>query len=130
MKNLTTNMIIAAAALMVTAGMATAQTIKAEVPFSFKANGTVMPAGEYQVDRLSQNIIKVANLDAHRSVLVAPQVKNDWARPGDPKLTFECSGDRCALVSVDAGEGHAYRFASPKHEDDTRVAVIRAILVR
>ena len=134
MKNLTTNMIIAAAALMVTAGMATAQTIKAEVPFSFKANGVAMPAGQYQLARLTpvsgSNIIRVSNPDAHRSILASPIVKNDWARHGDPKLTFECSGAACALLSVDAGEGHSYTFANPKHAEDSRIAVIRAMLVR
>jgi hypothetical protein len=49
MKNLTKNMMIAAAALVVAAGAAQAQTIKAEVPFSFRVAGTVLPAGEYRV---------------------------------------------------------------------------------
>ena len=45
MTNLTKNIMIAAAALMVVAGVAGAQTIQAEVPFGFRAAGTVLPAG-------------------------------------------------------------------------------------
>jgi len=44
MRNFTKNMTIVAAALVVAAGVAEAQTINAEVPFGFRAAGTVMPA--------------------------------------------------------------------------------------
>ncbi len=40
MKNLMTHLLIAAAALCATAASAPAQTIKAEVPFTFRANGS------------------------------------------------------------------------------------------
>ena len=67
MKNLTKNMTIAAAALMVAAGVAGAQTIQAEVPFGFRAAGTVMPAGSYRVSknqlgaRIKDNLFQIWN---------------------------------------------------------------------
>src|SRR5258708_35623931 len=49
MTNFTTRMMIAAATLVVAAGGASAQTLKAEIPFTFRAGGVVMEAGKYTV---------------------------------------------------------------------------------
>ena len=134
MKYLTTNMMFAAAALVIAAGAAQAQQLKAEVPFSFQAQGTVMPAGEYRVERLNSHngttIFKVRNVDANRTIVAMPYEKNN-AAAGDAALAFECSGGHCALAKVDTGDGSAYRFPT-KHAkgEDTRVAVIRAVLAK
>ncbi len=53
MKKLTTKLMIAAAALVVAAGAASAQTMKAEIPFAFRAGDKVMAAGTYRVETLS-----------------------------------------------------------------------------
>jgi len=137
MKNLTKNMMIAAAALVVAAGVAQAQTIKAEVPFSFRAAGTVMPAGEYWVNVNSTAggtpIFKVTNRDANRSIVTMPYSASERVPANyEASLTFECSGANCALVKVAPGTGHSYQIHSPKlgGNEDTRVAVIRAVLVK
>jgi hypothetical protein len=46
-------------------------------------------------------------------------------------LTFECTGTDCTLVQVAPGTGQTYLFRKPKTEKDgeTRLAVIRAVLV-
>jgi hypothetical protein len=136
MKSLTNNMMIAAAALVVAAGVAQAQTIKAEVPFSFRAARTVMPAGEYWVSASISNggirIVRLTNMDTHRSILAVPFEAQD-RKPGsaETSLTFECGGTHCALVQLAPGNGQAYSFQPPKlgRDEDTRVAVIRAVLV-
>jgi hypothetical protein len=127
-------MMIAAAALVVAAGAAQAQTIKAEVPFSFRVAGTVMPAGEYRVEARSHGgapIFWLGNPDAHRSIVTMAYPRESVKPGGDPKLTFECSGANCALIQVSSGQGEAYRFSHPSlgGEEPTRVAVIRAVLV-
>jgi hypothetical protein len=138
MKNLTKNMTIAAAALVVAAGVAQAQTIKADIPFSFRAGGTVMPAGEYRVNARYSNggirVVQLTNTDTHtrRSTLAMP-FQTNAPKPGSPEasLTFECGGAHCTLVQLAPGNGQAYKFPSPKpgRDEDTRVAVIRAVLV-
>ena len=134
MKNLTKNMTIAAAALMVAAGVAGAQTIKAEVPFGFRVAGTVMPAGSYRVNANTGGIavFQLTNEDTHRSTLTLPYAHNNQ-KPGDAvaSLTFECAGANCALVRVAPGSGQSYQIWKPKVEngEDTRLAVIRAVLV-
>jgi len=136
MKNLTTRMTIAAAALMVAAGVAGAQTFKAEVPFGFRVIGTVLPAGSYWVNAVrtsgSGPMFKLTNADTHRSILTMPYANNSQKSGETPvSLTFECSGPDCALVSVAPGSGQSYHIWKPKTEksEDTRVAVIRAVLV-
>jgi hypothetical protein len=136
MKNLTKNMMIAAAALAVAAGVAQAQTIKAEVPFSFRVAGAAMPAGEYWVTASSSvggsPLFKLRNADTRHSIMAMPYVAND-RKPGSPEasLTFACGGAQCTLVQVANGSGKEYRFQSPKPggDEDSRVAVIRAVLV-
>jgi hypothetical protein len=135
MKNLTKNMMIAAAALAVAAGVAQAQTIKAEVPFSFRVAGTAMPAGEYRVESKSGvggPIFWVVNADAHRSIVTIAYLHNYVPSSGDPKLTFECSGANCALVQMSSGQGATYGFTHPSlgRDEPTRVAVIRAVMVK
>jgi hypothetical protein len=136
MKNLTKNMTIAAAALLVAVGAVQAQTIQAEVPFSFRVAGTVLPAGEYRVETTPSHggapIFWLVNADAQRSVVTMTYPAISGKLDGDPKLTFECSGARCSLVQLSSGQGKTYRFSHPSlgREESTRVAVIRAVLVK
>jgi hypothetical protein len=135
MKNLTKNMTIAAAALMVAAGVAGAQTIKADIPFGFRVAGTVMPAGSYWVNSSNSSgraIFKLTHEDTHRSVLTVPYANITQGRgEAAASLTFECSGANCALVRVAPGSGQSYQISKPKMErgEDTHLAVIRAVLV-
>jgi hypothetical protein len=136
MKNLTKNMMIAAAALTVAAGVAGAQAMKAEVPFGFRVSGTVMPAGAYRVTASTTTagveVFKLTHEDTHRSVLTVPYANNIQKR-GDAatSLTFECSGADCALVRMAPGSGQSYQIWKSKMErgEDTHLAVIRAVLV-
>ena len=136
MTNFTKNMMIAAAAMTIAAGVAGAQTIKAEVPFGFRAAGTAMPAGTYVVkaDYLSGGNLAVTltNQDTHRSMITMPYAhSNRKPAEASASLTFECSGTDCTLVQVVPGGESTYRIWKPKSENDgnTRVAVIRAVLV-
>src|SRR5437868_14368894 len=99
MKNLTKNMMIAAAALVVAAGAAQAQQLKAEIPFSFRAAGNVMPAGEYRVvpgHASGAPIFQLINADAHSSAFAMPYAGNP-APTDNAKLTFQCVGANCWL---------------------------------
>jgi hypothetical protein len=132
MKNLTKNMMIAAAALMVAAGVAGAQTLKAEIPFGFRAAGTAMTAGSYRLDRNNSGgteIFRLINVDTHRSTLAVPYLDSTRKPAGVATLTFECSGTDCTLATVAVGDGRAYGIPRPKKgSEETHVAVIRAVL--
>ena len=94
MKNFTKHMTTAAAVLMVTAGIASAQGVmKAEVPFAFHVGSKVMEPGTIRVrmlnaTRTSEAMI-VSNYDAKRAYTVLPQsfrnAPKSWVASGEPE---------------------------------------------
>jgi hypothetical protein len=121
MKRLTNCMTTAAAVLMVTAGVASAQTLlKAEVPFAFHVGGRVMEPGTIHVrlNRGNAAIVTVHNFATKRSYIVLPKSTGDaprkWIASGEPRLGFDCSTGTCILAQVWSGEGRAYQFYGPK----------------
>ncbi len=123
MKRITNYVTTAAAVLMITAGVASAQnTLKAEVPFAFHVGSHVMEPGTIRVQVMNRNsgnhVLVVNNYDARRSYFVLPMAVGDapksWVASGVPKLGFDCSSGTCILVKAWNGEGHAYEFYRPK----------------
>ena len=133
MKRITNYVTTAAAVLMMTAGVASAQTLKAEVPFAFHVGSNVMEPGTIRVQVMSRNtgsgMLIVSNYDAGRSYIVLPKSVGDapksWVASGVPKLGFDCSsGDlhpgeglerrRSAPTSSTARRRRAERRCSPK----------------
>jgi hypothetical protein len=140
MKRLTMTLTIAAAALVATAGSASAQILKADIPFTFRAGNTVMAPGSYRVTLNHSSAAKwfvFQNTDTRRGVMLARYTIGDapkaWISTGTPKLAFECAGSQCVLRSVWDGSGvSAYRFTGPKlgSGEDVRVAEIRMTSVK
>jgi hypothetical protein len=123
MKRSTYCMTTAAAVLMMTAGVASAQTeLRAEVPFAFHVSGKVMEPGKIQVKLHSPlhnaMALIVSNFDAGHSYIVLPQSTGDaprkWVEGGLPRLGFDCSTGACILAKVWTGQGAAYTFYYPK----------------
>ena len=125
MKKLTTRLTIAAAALMVAVGAASAQTqtLTAEIPFAFHAGNRIMEPGIYRVDNLAAQsgspVFRLREARTHQVVIRIPQAAADpektWTVTGSPKLAFACGGGRCDLAKVWAGSGsNAYAFRLPK----------------
>jgi len=106
MKSLTTRMTIAAAFLAAVTGVACAQTMKAEIPFAFRAGNKVMPPGTYLVRTTGgeRGMITLSNFDARQSAMLAAGPTADpakeWRKAGAPVLAFECAGSSCALDEV------------------------------
>jgi hypothetical protein len=134
MKRLITFSVFAAAALVAVAGSASAQTLKAEIPFSFRAGKTLMGPGTYDVvvDKTSATrVFRLHNRESNVSVMLIGNVQDDaakaWREAGLPKITFECVETRCALRRIWTGGDSAYRFLGPKPGADgaVRVAEIR-----
>ena len=123
MKRFTKYMTTAAAVLMATAGVASAQGVmKAEVPFAFHVGSQVMEPGTIRLRFLNTNrttdAMIVSNYDAKRAYTVLPQslrdAPKDWVASGAAKLGFDCSTGTCILAKVWYGEGYAYDFPGPK----------------
>ncbi len=139
MKTLTTTLMVAAAALAAVAGSASAQTLKAEIPFNFRVGNSLMAPGTYRVAMLSGAggpIFTIQNLDTNRSAMLGNYVLTDaskaWKAAGIPKLAFACVESHCSLQEAWSGGARSYRFQAPKagRHDDPRLAEISMTRVR
>ena len=117
---------------MLAASVASAQALKAEIPFAFQAGGKTMAPGSYRIDYASslQQVIRLDNQDARSAVLVLPESRQDapkaWAASGKPMASFACNDAGCELAQLWTASGRpAYTFKShrPKNEE-TRMAYI------
>ncbi len=137
MKTLTTKMTIAAAALLVAAGVASAESMRAEIPFSFRAGSAEMTAGSYYVttDLSTGGItsITLANRDTQKAArIVAPMRIGDYSEWKDTqaKLVFQCVGSTCTLQKVWNGTpGRNFQLPTP-HSHDKELSAIRIVSVR
>ena len=138
MKHLTMNSMLASAAVVLAAGSASAQTLKADVPFTFQAAGVVMAPGTYEIRGGSKmaKFVVLRNTETKNSVLMvysSEDVSKELKSRGTPSLAFECSGARCAIREMWKGsETASYRFKGPKvaSDGDSRIAMIPLTIVR
>jgi hypothetical protein len=122
MKNVTMRLTIAAAAFVAVAGVASAQTMEAKIPFSFRANGKVFTAGTYRVSMRQVSttpLILIRSQDSGQGALAVAMStdtpKQAWTASGNAVLSFECGVSRCALSELWMGSSTlAYRLSVPK----------------
>lgn len=83
------------------AGNALAQQheVRASVPFSFTAGGKVLPAGNYSITSIRDNMIEIRNQDKRAAVLAVAQGTVEQAKSGSV-LVFERHGDLFSLRKV------------------------------
>jgi hypothetical protein len=126
MKRLTMNCMLAAAALTAVATGASAQSMKAEIPFTFHAGAAQLAPGAYTVklDRgLSARYFEIRNTDTGKAVLVGNGGERDpqkgWTADGKPRFQFECGGARCVLRQVwDGSSSLAHSIPGPRFRSD------------
>ncbi len=121
MKTNLTRWMIAAAALAVAAGSASAQTYNAEVPLSFHVGSRMMVPGTYQVRLSTSGIASVVvyNRNTRSSAILLPIGKADVSKAvregARPVISFECSGGNCAMSRLwDGSDSFAYIFPALK----------------
>ena len=121
MKRQILHSIFAAAALLAVAGSASAQVLKAEIPFAFRASNTLMQPGSYELVGIrTSNVVmySLRNVDTHSAVLLSTYVlrdpAKDWVKAGTTRVAFSCSDNRCALSDLWTGGSSAYGFFAPK----------------
>ena len=122
MKQLTINL-MAAAAVALAAGSASAQSLKADIPFTFHASGAVMTPGTYNVLRSGgSKYVILRNVDTKQSVIAVYDMTDpskELKARGKPGIQFECSGARCSLREIWTASGSpAYGFRVPKSDSD------------
>jgi len=124
MTRLTTKLMIAAAAL-VAAGAASAQTLKADIPFAFQASGKAMAAGKYLVVYRGgvSNMVLIRRYN-HEAVLAAP-VSRKEGKVENAKLVFVCAHGTCSLSQIWAGNSASgLEFKTPKLDPREQASVV------
>jgi hypothetical protein len=133
MKTLTTNLMIAAAALTALAAGASAQSLTAEIPFAFRAGGTALQPGAYRVTMttsVGRQLVTIRGVETSGTVILANYIVGDASAQqmadGRPKLGFECAAKTCVLRDLwRGGDTVAYRFFGPKlRGDDVHLAEV------
>jgi hypothetical protein len=142
MKNLNTRWLIAAAALAVAVGSASAQTprYRADIPVSFRAGSTTMLPGSYEINlapTASGGIVaRVTNLDTHRVAQVFAARDSDTLtslkKEGKAAMSFDCGGGQCQLTGLWGGTNDSgFRFMAPKHlHNEARMASLNIELTK
>jgi hypothetical protein len=127
MKSLTMKLTIAAAALFA-AGAASAQTMKADIPFAFQTGGKVMAAGTYRVDLRGPAATVILHDAKWESAVIARPVthiagKNEQTA----KLVFVCGPGPCTLVQAWPGyseDGLTFRAPKLDRNEEAHLSVI------
>ncbi|SPE31151.1 conserved exported hypothetical protein [Candidatus Sulfopaludibacter sp. SbA3] len=130
MKNLTINLMLATAALVVASTTASAQSMRVTIPFTFNAGGNTLEPGTYSVyDSDGQKLFRLRNIGTGHTVLLSPQVAKDPQKASENGvIVFNCT-DGCALKQIWTHTGFpAQQFAGLKPEGkSTRVMEIRLV---
>ena len=126
MKNLTTKLMFTAA-ILVAAGAASAQPMKADIPFAFQAGGKVMAAGTYRVDlRGPSGTVTIHGTGREGAVIAIPITHID-RKENTAKLVFVCGRGPCSLVQAWPGYSEdGLLFKTPKldRNEEASLAVI------
>src|SRR5689334_1552615 len=105
MKRFATKTFVMTAVLAASAAGASAQSMKAEIPFTFRAGDAVLAAGTYRID-VGNTVVRVTNADTRTGIAMMPQYRRDVdknAVDGPPKLWFSCAGSSCVLTTLWTG---------------------------
>ena len=117
MKKLTMKTMFAAAAFLALSASASAETLRADIPFAFRAGETLMKPGAYEFrSTRAAFVYKVTNRDDKSSVLLQNFRKQEpskvWMEKGEAKVAFDCAGSDCVLREMwTGGMSQALRFS-------------------
>jgi hypothetical protein len=122
--------ILAVAAALVFTALAPAQShaqqiTQAKVPFAFQAGDKMMPAGEYQIQRVlpsTKAVQLIRRADSSASTFVLTNVVESRDKNADPKLIFHCYSNECFLSEIWAGSGQGLKLEQSRREKEVSCA--------
>ena len=113
-----------AVALIISVPFLQAQSrVQANVPFAFTSQDKAMPAGNYEIIALNDQVLEVWNLDAQRGRVLLKQIAVQSSQAQDPKLVFHKYGNRYFLSQIWSRDSHyGIEFAESKLEKEVKMA--------
>lgn len=94
---------------------------QAKVPFAFQAGDTMMPAGEYQIQRVlpsTKAVQLIRRTDSSASTFVLTNVVESRDKNADPKLIFHCYSNECFLSEIWAGSDQGLKLEQSRREKE------------
>ena len=129
MKRTANRMVLAAVAMLATAAIGSAQSMKAEIPFAFYTGSARLQPGTYSVE-VSRSmggpaIVHLYSRENRQSVVRVPMT-NYEERSGSagPVLRFACTEGSCELAALRDGNSNFYEFHTGKKGPATRIASV------
>ena len=122
MNTTTMRTMIAAAALVVAAGSASAQTFRAEIPMAFRVSNKTMAPGSYDF-RVTKGavgqMLVISNRETNSSAALVTAVRADppkaWRAAGAAMIAFSCTAGTCSLRKLwDGSDASTFEFPAPK----------------
>jgi hypothetical protein len=137
MQSMTTKLMITAASLAIAGGVASAQTLRAEIPFAFRAGDKVMAPGTYYVKASdTRQYVVLANYETKDAAVVMAGTRStpskNWVAAGQARMAFQCGLDRCELSRIWTGPGEdaltfrGHGSGAPERASITEVRMTRA----
>jgi hypothetical protein len=117
---------LSAAALTMGSALYAQSRLVAEVPFSFRVNGTEMPAGKYRVEAIRGDAKVVHLTDGHNQKM-AMGTAAGYGDAKQARLVFSCrESSGCTLAQVWDGKGSGIELPKPKmtSAEKERLAVV------
>jgi hypothetical protein len=116
-KNLRRTLTAAMLTLLATTAYSQHNVLTAKIPFGFRAVGSDLPAGPYEVRQTSgsSRALELRNLDTGKTVFI-PSKDPALSEAGDarPRLIFQCGGEgNCSLARLWSGTGAGVEFSTP-----------------
>jgi hypothetical protein len=118
--------ILTVAAALVFTALAPAQShaqqvTQAKVPFAFQAGNTMMPAGEYQIQRALpevKTLQQIRRTDSSASTFVGTIVVESRDKNAESKLIFHCYSNECFLSEIWVGSGQGLNLEQSRREKE------------
>ena len=70
------------------------------VPFGFYVGKSILPSGDYTVDRVSPSVVRVRSVDCKSSVMIQANATSSFPTPSEDKLVFNRYGDEYYLSQI------------------------------
>jgi hypothetical protein len=131
MSNRLRKVIAAAVTLVATTAVSYGQTrLNADIGFPFKMQSANLPAGNYDLSKVSTGgsiVFQLRSQQEHQNVLIlARYVVGHQSGDVQPRLVFRCNSSYCALAEIWTADGYGYAAPRPKLSpaEKERLAVV------
>jgi hypothetical protein len=97
------------------------QVTQAKVPFAFQAGNTMMPAGEYRIQRAlpsTKTVQQIRRTDSSASTFVLTNPTENGDKNAEPRLIFHCYSNECFLSEMWSGNGQGLKLMVSRREKE------------